>query len=180
MEKLSEQKINDIINQAISHWTRTFGTTNRNTNNTRVGLRNFIIMINNFYKIGQYGDGYIDNMRNTAMNNVQGILTNAYNKGIPYYAEGILHQVAHRTYQEIITLNKSKQQQLVNQVNNLTTQLNQVSNNIHINNELNQLKELVSSLDKKINEILVNLGIQFQNDETLNNKLDKIKGFMII
>ncbi|CAG8706603.1 1066_t:CDS:2 [Cetraspora pellucida] len=96
MEILSLDKINAIINHTINHWTNTFGIQNHNTSEARSGLLNYINMINNFYKIGNYGDGYIDNIRNQAFSQVQTILTNAYNKGIHYWAEGMLHQVSHR------------------------------------------------------------------------------------
>ncbi|CAG8815727.1 20058_t:CDS:2, partial [Cetraspora pellucida] len=96
MNKLSSAKINEIISQAINHWTSTFGTKNRNNYEATIGLLYYINMINDFNTVAYFGDGKIDNMRNQAFNRVKSILTNAYNKGFDYWAEGLIHQVAHR------------------------------------------------------------------------------------
>ncbi|CAG8722808.1 21222_t:CDS:2 [Cetraspora pellucida] len=162
MNKLSENKINEIINHAIQHWTHTFGTKNRNTHEAYIGLKNFITMINNSENIGYFGDGKIDTMRNQALEKVKSILTNAYNKGLDYWSEGLLHQVAHRVYQEKLSLIQNQNKQLLIKINELN---NSSKKNISLN------------INDKIDQILKNLDINFIDNISLENKIDNITEF---
>ncbi|CAG8809990.1 6426_t:CDS:1, partial [Cetraspora pellucida] len=80
-------KINEIVSQAINHWTSTFGTKNKNTYDATIGLLNYINIINDFNTIAYFGDGKINNIRSQALNKVKSILTNIYNKGFDYWAD---------------------------------------------------------------------------------------------
>ncbi|CAG8479686.1 9936_t:CDS:2 [Scutellospora calospora] len=72
-----------IVDQAIDHWTRTFNTKNKNSNKARKSLVLYVSSINKVKKVLCYGDD-INKIRSLALDDVQNILMNAYNKGIHY------------------------------------------------------------------------------------------------
>ncbi|CAG8440273.1 786_t:CDS:2 [Scutellospora calospora] len=154
----------------INHWTFTFGTRNRNSLTAKNSLISFVSLIDNFKNISYYGDGSIDSIRNVALDKVQTILTNAYNKGIPYYAEGILHQVAHRTYQEMIKkINEDKKNEYNLLMKRLTEEMSKYNDT---KEQLEKQKEIISLMDKKINQILANMKIEFPESESSMEKLN--------
>ncbi|CAG8790203.1 8722_t:CDS:2 [Cetraspora pellucida] len=104
MKKLSESKINHIINRTVDYWTYTFGTKNHDTSVTKNELREYINKINNYKSIDEYDDGYMNTAIGYLKPKVKIILTNAYDKGIHYWAEGMIHRVTHH---EALKKNKS-------------------------------------------------------------------------
>ncbi|CAG8695693.1 11318_t:CDS:1 [Cetraspora pellucida] len=161
-EKLSKEKIDKIVDDAMNYWIQWFDpnpddmwpnylVTTKNVFNEYVNIIN-----DNFTNIitYQFQDNKVENLKWKIS-----IITEIYNKKSIYWAEEILHQITHRTFQTLLSTNQII---LENSNNDENNQLN------------NQLKE---NQILKINKILENLKINFFDNETIDEKIDKIIEF---
>ncbi|CAG8785147.1 6030_t:CDS:1, partial [Cetraspora pellucida] len=75
-EKLSKEKIDTIIFEAIDYWTTFFNTKNENTNLAKTGFHEFINMLNdNFNTIWKYHDKNNEKIKKSSKYNIESIVT---------------------------------------------------------------------------------------------------------
>jgi hypothetical protein len=128
-----------------------FNTSDKNEDVVRRTIRNFIFFINNYSgKFMDFNVKYIKIWSDFYRQDLVSMLKSIQNKSIDFWGERIFHQISHRVYQELYMLN----------INYLNRKL--------LNNSNNDL------LNDKINQIMINLDINYSKYETLNEKLDKI------
>ncbi|CAG8487964.1 3125_t:CDS:1 [Cetraspora pellucida] len=157
-EKLSKEKIDKIVDDAMNYWIQWFNpnpddmwsnylVTTKNVFNEYVNMIN-----NNFTNIitYQFQDNKIESLKWKIS-----IITEIYNKKSIYWAEEVLHQITHHTFQTLLSTNQI-----------LLENSNGDKNNQSKENQL-----------LKINKILKNLKINFFDNETIDEKIDKIIEF---
>ncbi|CAG8815726.1 20057_t:CDS:1 [Cetraspora pellucida] len=81
LNKLSNEQIEEIVNETIKYWTLFFNTRHENTQLVKTGLYEFINMINNhFTTIWNYHDGYIEKIKKSSKYAVESIVTEIYSR----------------------------------------------------------------------------------------------------
>ncbi|CAG8792008.1 7427_t:CDS:1, partial [Cetraspora pellucida] len=91
---------------------------------------------------------------------IETILTNNHIETVNYWAEKILHHLTHYLYHEILLLNKISNQKLIDRLN--------------LKEKANEENILIKSISLKTDEILTNLDIEFFQNDTIEEKIDKI------
>ncbi|CAG8828539.1 6208_t:CDS:1, partial [Cetraspora pellucida] len=163
-EKIPNDKINYIINISVDYWITSFNTKHLSTSEARDGFLYFINTINNTYYDNQNinlldkNNTFLTSLIDYTKKKIGTILTNNHIETINYWAEKILYHLTHHIYREILLLNKNTNQKLIDRLN-----LNKKSNEKNINPTL-----------LRIDEVLLNLDINFSQNDTIEEKIDKI------
>ncbi|CAG8749252.1 14412_t:CDS:1, partial [Cetraspora pellucida] len=154
--KLSKEKIDKIVDDAMNYWVQWFNP------NPKDMWPNYLVITKNVFNeyVNMINDNFTDiityQFQDNKIENLKwkiSIITEIYNKKNIYWAEEILHQLTHRTFQTLLSTNQI---------------------NLENSDENNQLEE---NRLLKINKILENLKIDFFDNETIDEKIDKIIEF---
>ncbi|CAG8706592.1 1065_t:CDS:1 [Cetraspora pellucida] len=152
--KLSENEIDEIVKIAIDYWGY-FHQQHPWRQHAIIAVKEFVNWINNNDIFWGFNNKKFIDFKHNIKNQIGAITENAINLNPYYYAERVLHEISHYVYQKILDLNKK-------------------NDNYISPEECNQIKIELKNNILTIDQILINLNIEFSADETSENKLNKL------